>query len=171
VNDADAIERVRTDTWRDAYRGVVPDKVLDRLAYDATRRRAYMSALPADQFVLVAEGDGAVVGFCVGGRSRTPDDPFAGEVYAIYVLPEQHGRGIGRALLQRAAQELLDRGLASMLIWVLRENAPSRRFYERMGGVHLRDEDRELEDIRITESGYGWDDIRPLARAARPSSD
>jgi hypothetical protein len=58
-----------------------------------------------------------------------------------------------------------------MLIWVLRENAPSRRFYERMGGVHLRDEDRELEGIRITESGYGWDDIRPLARAARSSSD
>jgi len=145
--------------------------MLDRLAYDATRRRAYMSALPADQFVLVAEDDGAVVGFCVGGRSRAPDDPFAGEVYAIYVLPEQHGRGVGRALLQRAAQELLDRGLASMLIWVLRENAPSRRFYERMGGVHLRDEDRELEGIRITESGYGWDDIRPLARAARSSSD
>ena len=159
MDDADAIERVRTDTWRDAYRGLLPDPLLDGLGYDATRRRAQVAALPPHQFVLVAEDDGRVVGFCIGGRSRSPDDRFAGEVYAIYVLPEHHGRGIGRALLEAAAKELADRGFASMIIWVLRENAPSRRFYERMGGLHVRDEERELDGVRITESGYGWDDI------------
>ena len=170
VDDADAIERVRTDTWRDAYRGLMPDSLLDALGYDATRRRALMSALPPHQFVLVAEDDPEVVGFCLGGRSRTPDDPFSGEVHAIYVLPEHQGLGIGRALLQAGAKELVDRGFRSMIIWVLRENAPSRRFYERMGGRHVRDEERELEGVRITESGYGWDDIAPLAAAARESS-
>ena len=159
MDDADAIERVRTDTWRDTYRGLVPDSLLDVLGYDATRRRALMSALPGHQFVLVAEDDGAVVGFCIGGRSRPPEERFRGEVYAIYVLPERQSRGIGRALLEAAAKELADRGFGSMIIWVLRENAPSRRFYERMGGVHLRDEDRELQGARITESGYGWEDI------------
>lgn len=159
VDDADAIERVRTDTWRDAYRGLMPDSLLDGLGYDATRRRALMAALPPHQFVLVAEDDVAVVGFCIGGRSRTPDDRYAGEVYAIYVLPQQQVRGIGRALLQVAAKELVDRGFSSMMIWVLRENAPARLFYERMGGIHVRDEERELEGVRITESGYGWEDI------------
>jgi ribosomal protein S18 acetylase RimI-like enzyme len=159
VDDADAIERVRTDTWRDAYRGLMPDGLLDGLGYDATRRRALMAAMRPEQFVLVAEEDGAVAGFCIGGPSRTPDDPFSGEVYAIYVLPEHQGRGAGRALLEAATKELQGRGHRSMIIWVLRENAPSRRFYERMGGVHVRDEERELEGVRITESGYGWEDI------------
>jgi ribosomal protein S18 acetylase RimI-like enzyme len=170
VDDADAIERVRTDTWRDAYRGLMPDSLLDRLDYDATRRRALMSVLPPHQFVLVAEHEGEVVGFCIGGRSRTPDDHFRGEVYAIYVLPEHHGRGIGRSLLEAAARELLGRDLRSMMIWVLRENAPSRRFYERMGGHLIRDEERELDGVRVTESGYGWEDIAPLARSARGAS-
>jgi ribosomal protein S18 acetylase RimI-like enzyme len=170
VDDADAIERVRTDTWRDAYRGLMPDSLLDRLDYDATRRRALMSVLPPHQFVLVAEHEGEVVGFCIGGRSRTPDDRFRGEVYAIYVLPEHHGRGIGRSLLEAAARELLGRDLRSMMIWVLRENAPSRRFYERMGGHLIRDEERELDGVRVTESGYGWEDIAPLARPARGDS-
>jgi ribosomal protein S18 acetylase RimI-like enzyme len=159
VDDADAIERVRTDTWRYAYRGLMPDSLLDGLGYDATRRRALMSAMSPQHFVLVAENDGAVIGFCIGGPSRTPVDQFGGEVYAIYVLPEHHGRGAGRAMLEAARKELLDRGFTSMIIWVLRENAPSRGFYERMGGVHVRDEDRELEGVRITESGYGWEDI------------
>jgi len=170
VDDADAIERVRTDTWRDAYRGLMPDSLLDTLGYDATRRRAQISALPPHQFALVAEEAGEVIGFCLGGRSRTPEDQFGGEVYAIYVLPDHHGRGIGRSLLQAAAKELADCGFRSMIIWVLRENAPSRRFYERMGGRHVRDQERELEGVRITESGYGWDDIAPLAGSARLES-
>jgi L-amino acid N-acyltransferase YncA len=159
VDDADAIERVRTDTWRDTYRGLMPDALLDGLGYDATRRREVMSAMPSHQFVLVAENEGNVVGFCIGGPSRTPDDAFGGEVYAIYVLPEHHGHGGGRALLETAMTELVGRGFRSMIVWVLRDNAPSRRFYERMGGVHLRDEERELEGVRIIESGYGWEDI------------
>jgi ribosomal protein S18 acetylase RimI-like enzyme len=166
VDDAEAIERVRTYTWRATYRGLMPDALLDGLGYDATRRRALMGALPPHQFALVAEIDGAVIGFCLGGRSRTTD-PFRGEVYAIYVLPEHQGRGAGRALLEAGAKELVGRGHSAMIVWVLRENAPSRRFYERMGGRHVRDEERELEGVRITESGYGWDDIAPLARSAR----
>jgi ribosomal protein S18 acetylase RimI-like enzyme len=168
VDDADAIERVRTDTWRDAYRGLMPDSLLDGLDYDATRRRALMSAMPAQQFVLVAEDEGAVVGFCIGGRSRPPEERFRGEVYAIYVLPEHHGRGIGRAMLQAAAKELVGLGFPSMIIWVLRENAPSRHFYERMGGIWVRDEVRELDGVRISEAGYGWDDVGPLAAHVAP---
>jgi len=166
VDDAESIERVRTDTWRDAYRGLIPDAVLDRLDYDATRRRALMAARPAHQFALVAEDARDVIGFCLGGRARTTDERFLGEVYAIYVLPAHHGRGVGRALLRAGAKELVARGYPSMIIWVLRENGPSRRFYERMGGHHIRDEERDLEGVRITESGYGWEDIRPLAGSA-----
>jgi ribosomal protein S18 acetylase RimI-like enzyme len=166
VDDAEAIERVRTDTWRDAYRGLMPDSLLDGLGYDATRRRVLMAAQAPEQFVLVAEDDDAVIGFCIGGRSRPPEERHRGEVYAIYVLPEHHGRGIGRAMLQAAAKELVDRGFTSMMIWVLRENAPSRRFYERMGGTWVRDEERELDGVLITESGYGWADVGPLAAQA-----
>ena len=159
VEDADAIERVRTDTWREAYRGLIPNSLLNGLGYDATRRRAMMAVLPPHQFVLVAEDEGAVVGFCMGGSSRSPDTRFRGEVYAIYVLPENQSHGVGRALLQTAAKELVDRGLDSMIIWVLRENVSSRSFYERMGGAWVRDEERELEGKRVTESAYGWSDI------------
>ena len=164
-DDADAIERVRTETWRVTYRGLMPDAVLDRLGYDGSRRRRYMTAMRAEQFVLVAEHDGEMVGFCNGGPARDTDGAHPGEIYAIYVLPTHHGHGHGSALVRAGARELLARGLRGMVIWVLRENSASRTFYERMGGRYLeaRDEDREIEGTTVTESGYVWDDISALA--------
>ena len=118
--------------------------------------------------VLVAEDDGEVVGFVNGGRSRSADPAYPGEIYAIYVLPAHHGHGHGSALMRAGARELVARGWRAMVIWVLRENAPSRLFYERMGGTHLRDrdEDREIEGATIVEAGYAWDDVSALARRA-----
>jgi ribosomal protein S18 acetylase RimI-like enzyme len=165
-DDADAIERVRTDTWRATYRGLIPDAVLDRLGYDGSARRRHMASLSSDRFVLVAEDGGAVVGFCVGGPSRTEEPRYRGEVYAIYVLPSYQGRGHGAALLRAGFQECLARGWRAVLIWVLRENWPSRRFYERMGGRHLadRDEERDIEGVVVTEAGYAWDDVSAIRR-------
>ncbi len=162
-DDADAIERIRTDTWRYAYRGLMPDAVLDRLDYDATRRREAMRSPRPDRFVLVAEHDG-VVGFCIGGPDRFGVVAHP-ELYAIYVLPEHHGHGHGAALLRAGARELSSRGWTGMQVWVLRENAPARRFYERMGGRHLaaNDTEREIDGARVVESCYVWDDTTALA--------
>ena len=167
-DDADAIERVRTDTWRATYRGHMPDAVLDALGYDGSRRREQMSRTRPEFFALVAEHEGTVVGFCYGGPSRVTDPVHPGEIYAIYVLPELQGRGHGSGLLRAGAREVLARGWAGMLIWVLRENAPSRLFYERMGGRHLpdRDTERVIENATMIESGYAWDDVRALAARA-----
>jgi ribosomal protein S18 acetylase RimI-like enzyme len=161
-DDADAIERIRTDTWRDAYRGLMPDALLDGLSYDATRRRAAMRVLRPDRFVLVAEHDG-VVGFCVGGPERFGVVPHP-EIYAIYVLPAHQGHGHGAALLGAGARELVARGARAMQLWVLRENAAARGFYERMGGRHLthHDTERDIEGVRIVEACYVWDDIAAL---------
>ena len=171
-DDADAIERVRTDTWRATYRGLMPDFVLDALGYDGTRRREQMTAMSSDRFALIAEHDGEIVGFAYGGPSRSQDPAHLGEIYAIYVLPAHQGHGHGSALMRLGAREVRARGWRGMLIWVLRENDASRRFYEQMGGRHLRDRDtdREIEGVTVTESGYAWDDVSTLANRARGRS-
>lgn len=167
-DDADAIERVRTDTWRAAYRGHMPDAVLDGLSYDGARRRALMVAMPHERFALVAEHGREVVGFCLGGPARVSDGERRGEVYAIYVLPAHQGHGHGAALLRAGARELAERDLGGMIVWVLRENSAARRFYERMGGRYLAGADtmREIEGATVTESAYVWDDLAPLLARA-----
>ena len=64
----------------------------------------------------------------------------------------------------RVASALADRGMTAILIWVLRENAIGRGFYERLGGTAVRE--KQLEEFpgaeEHVEVGYGWTDTRPL---------
>jgi GNAT superfamily N-acetyltransferase len=115
--------------------------------------------------VFVAEEDGRVVGFASGGPARADAPNHEGELYAVYLLKEYQGRGIGRALFDAVVRMLLQRGMRSMAIWVLADN-PACGFYERMGGQRVYSRDEELQGVTLHEVGYGWDDISALAATA-----
>ncbi len=80
---------------------------------------------------IVVEDDGEIVGFADLGPER--EDDSIGELYAIYVLPETWGRGVGRTLMSEAVYRLRHAGFAEAVLWVLEENPRTRRFYELAG--------------------------------------
>jgi GNAT superfamily N-acetyltransferase len=164
ADDAEAIERIRYETWRATYRGLLPDALLERLQPNVERRRERLRSPASAQIDLVTEEGGAVVGYAFAGPERGDDTEYRGEVYAVYVLPEHQGKGHGRALLREATRELAGRGITTLLIWVLRENQIGRRFYERIGGRPVRE--KPLAEFPGAEDhvevGYGWKDTTAL---------
>jgi ribosomal protein S18 acetylase RimI-like enzyme len=164
VDDAEAIERIRVETWRATYRGLLPDALIDQLQPNVERRRERLRSLEPSELTFVAEEGTNVEGYALAGPERTHDPEYSGEVYAIYVAPAAQRKGHGRALIRECARVLASRGLTSMLIWVLRENQIGRGFYERLGGIPARE--KLLEEFpgsdEYVEIGYGWTDSRPL---------
>jgi hypothetical protein len=164
VDDAEAIERIRVETWRATYRGLLPDGLIDQLQPNVERRRERLRSLSPSELNFVAEEGTDVVGYAFAGPERSHDPEYAGEVYAIYVLPAAQGKGHGRALIRECARELAARGMTSLLIWVLRENQLGRGFYDRVGGRPVRE--KPLEEFpgaeEHVEIGYGWQDTTPL---------
>ena len=133
--DAEVLARVHVLTWRDAYRGLVPDDVLDSLSID--QRTKVWETILADQRLdahsWVAKSGRDVIGFVYAGRSRDEDTTEeVGEVFSMYVLPEHQRSGIGSALLEVASNWLFER-FRSARLWVLEDNAAGRQFYERSG--------------------------------------
>ncbi len=161
--DVGAIARVHLSSWQTTYRGLMPDQILDNLSF-SLRRDWWKNVLsdPRKMEVVVAEVYGRIVGFANYGVERENDPIYRGELYALYILKDYQKKGIGCALMKASAQGLLERGMCNMLVWVLSTN-PARGFYEKMGGVHLRDKPVNLGGFDLEESAYGWDDIHALA--------
>lgn len=127
--DAPAIGAIHVRAWQATYRGQMPDNYLDGLRPE-DRARVWKRVLVHPEpgtAVLVAERDGAVVGFAATGPSRNAHG--AGELYAINVDPAHVGQGIGRSLLERVVDYLTELGYAEAVLWVLPTNDNARRFY------------------------------------------
>ena len=164
--DARAITRVHIDTWRTAYAGIVPAEHLAGLSYER-REAVWVQILSRDepaQSNFVAEtGSGEIVGFAGGGPEREGDRVYRAELYAIYLLREHQRRGTGRRLARAVARGLLAAGFDSMLLWVLEDNHPARRFYESLGGEQVGRKTIEIGGADLVEVSYGLRDITGLA--------
>ena len=163
VNDAEAIESVRIATWKACYRGIVPwDAYLDDLSVQSSRvdqmRRAIDRADEGGRVVAVT--DSQVIGMGIAGPPE--DDQVQdgiGEIYAVYVLPEWQGRGVGRVLLDRLTASLRALGYRAAILWTLRDRHPTRRFYESNGWA-----------FDGTEATHDWHGLVHLVRYARDLS-
>jgi len=133
--DAEALGRIHVESWKVAYRGIMPDDVIARTDL-AFRTRLWTDRLATREWpVFVIETGGELVAFCHMVPSPDPgDDPkTVGHITSIHVLPQLRGRGHGRALLDRAFAEFRRRGYAEVTLWVLERNASARHFYEGLG--------------------------------------
>jgi len=155
--DARATATIRVHGWQAAYRGQLPDDLLDDLSVegDAIRFADHLRHLPPGRRLWVAEVDGEVVGFASTGPARDEDAHGAAEVYAIYVRPDLIGRGIGQRLLDHAVRDLADQGYREATLWTLVTNVPAQRFYERAGwradGASKQD---RLDRFELNENRY-----------------
>src|SRR5882724_2939642 len=80
VDDAEAIERIRVETWRATYRGLLPDGLIDHLRPNVDRRRERLRSLRSSELAFVADEGTDVLGFAFAGPERTHDLEYSGEV-------------------------------------------------------------------------------------------
>ncbi len=163
--DAHDMARVRVDTWRAAYRGIVPDGYLDSLSYEAFENLLSAILWKGNQapFAFVAENsDGQVVGVAMAGPVLDgQEEEYKGEIYVLYVLPDQQEQGYGRQLAQACALRLVEQSLTPIMLWTL-ALGPARAFYEKLGGRVVREKEEVYDGKLLTEVGYGWIDPEPL---------
>ena len=156
-DDRLAVSRVYEESWKHAYRGIIPQDYLDSIPEG---RWAANIDCPGWK-TLVCVDSGQIVGASSFCSSRLAEFAGWGEIVSLYLLPAHMGKGYGKALLEAAVRELNRMGYASLFLWVLEENQRARRFYERAGfapsGGYLDDTigGRDLREVRYVYSPPG----------------
>ena len=133
-DDGRAIADVHRTTSAATYSRWIPYDIDE---YDLEQHAAGFArgASAEGRHLTVAVEGEAVVGFATSGPARGDDVDGAGEVYAIYVHPERHSRGIGQALMADALGWLAAAGYPECILWVAEPSTRSRHFYEQVGFV------------------------------------
>ena len=162
-SDAEEMARVHVTSWRETYRGLLPDAFLARMSEPGFARR-FRRALtnPGDAVTLAAADRYGLVGYAQGGASRR-GVPGEAEIATLYLVREAQGAGLGRRLMIETARALAAQGATSLMISVLRDNLRARGFYEHLGGEPEAARQEPGPGGRLLfEVAYRWSDIRAL---------
>jgi ribosomal protein S18 acetylase RimI-like enzyme len=161
LTDAKGIAKVHVESWKTTYSNIVPADYLNNLTYES-REQIWINNIPNGGVYVAENNEGEIVGFSSGGIERSGKyKGFDGELYAIYILKEYQGQGIGTALVKPIINEIIRMGLNSVLVLVLEDNN-SRLFYEALGGKKVDTVEVQIAGKKLSELVYGWDDIRNI---------
>ena len=163
---------VHWKAWHEAYPGLVSAAYLEKLTLEKCERMAFAWR----DNIIVAKENGRVVGF-VGFGDRGEERPEMGEIFALYVLAEYYGKGVGRLLMEAGLEQL--RSYPRVCLWVLKENLRAIRFYQKCGfradGTEMESaavaaaEIRMVRDRGKTENGGNADAMFGDAQADQPA--
>jgi ribosomal protein S18 acetylase RimI-like enzyme len=135
-SDARGIVEVRVASWKVAYRGLLPDTLLDSLSVESREVNGRTRGIAEGVIqTLVYEEGAQIIGFVCFGASQDEDvgQRRVGEVYALYLLPAEWRKGRGTALMDKAIERLQQEGYIEITLWVLHNNERAKRFYEALG--------------------------------------
>ena len=164
VEDVPQVARVHVLSWQKSFEGVAPQAFLDSMNVEQ-RTKAFSERFGDEDYrMFVAEApDGAIAGFVDFGKARHELAGYDTELFAIYLLPELKGRGVGAELFKHGVRDLLARGFTAMYLQALKVS-PYKSFYEKMGGKIIGESIYKLGDEDYETVFYGWEDLSEICR-------
>jgi ribosomal protein S18 acetylase RimI-like enzyme len=131
ADDLALVRALADEIWHRHYPGIITGEQIDYMLADGYSEAALAHFVSASNAGLaIARHDGTAVGF-VAWRHRDADDTMRLE--KLYVLPECHGLGIGRALIEHVYAHARDRRCRMVELNVNRANTKAIRAYEHCG--------------------------------------
>ena len=130
--DVRQIAEILVEDWQKAYRGIMDDAFLDAMNVS---KRYEVEGKRYQKYVVAADGN-EILGYA--WLQAAEDGDADCEVIALYVRYSKRNNGIGKLLMQYAFSCFREAGRKKMIVWCLKKNYESRKFYVKMGGKEYR---------------------------------
>lgn len=135
--DIEEMAEIHAISKKEAYAGIIDDVYLNKSVNDKNYRLEQMLARYGTRNSIVAEQNGAVVGFIqwVFGDESSGLRYAMSEVCSLYIHPNYKGLGIGSLLLDRVKTLCKAADCKNMQLYCLEQNTSAIGFYKKHGGT------------------------------------
>ena len=157
--DIEQVAKILVDSWKIAYKDFIDKTFLQNLSLEEKIEKLKQEYKVREYTIARNKDTNEVVGVTRFGKRLDEPDRFTeydGEIDALYVKPGLLRKKIGSKLLLHAKESLKEQGNHKMIIWCLKENESSRKFYESMGGILIGEKMHNIGGKDYPLVGYGY---------------
>ncbi len=157
-DDSYNIAKLIVSGWQTAYKGLIEDKFLNSLSAETMAPNWERNILSQDEYsnIYVCEENNEIVGVIRFGKPTDNLESYNAEIHALYVEPTLKRNGIGSKLFECSKNYFIEKNKTNMIIWCLKDNIPSIKFYEKMGGTIVSTRKATVHNIEVEEVGLSY---------------
>ena len=152
--------KVSAQSWKESYNGIVNDDFLELINTESEINKKVdklKSVMNDGSRRFLLKCDNKYVGILRVRITKYDNYKDYGELGALYLLNSVKGKGFGKALFNKAIEELKDMGYGKMIIGCLSSN-PSNLFYKHMGSIFVGTNPITLPNGQLLEENlYTYD--------------
>ena len=131
-SDCKAIGELYAAAWKEGYKGLIPQHLLDALTPEKYEVRSRVNGFLDEGSFVAVEGE-RIVAHCHAREADEPKMRGWGEIHTLYTHPDCWRLGYGTAVLKRAEEWLIEQGFNDVYLYVLEGNERAERFYKAQG--------------------------------------
>lgn len=156
--DSYSIAKLIVESWQTAYRGLIDDNYLNTLSIPDRVIGWEKNILSQNKnnHIYVYEEDNKILGVIRFGKPDDESSNYNSEIHVLYVEPSLKRFGIGTKLFNFAKTYFVKQNTTNMIIWCLKNNLPSIKFYEKMGGSIVSSRKAFIHNIELEEVGLSY---------------
>lgn len=128
IADVEQMSHVVVSTWKVAYKGLISQAYLNKLTTEMYNERFKRQLYAKKLLFLVAEIQDTIVGML---QANIKNEIM--QIDMLYVLPQYHQQGVGKALLNKVVSDYI--GVEKVVLNVLDKNNAAKQFYKKQGFV------------------------------------
>lgn len=151
---------INIKTWYTTYEGILPKEVIDKCQTKTQERiEKEKKAIEENHNIYGMYVDNKLVGYASYGAARDEKYKGSGEIISCYILKEYQHHHLGRKVVIKILEDLIEEGYQTMITRCLVGN-PSNRFHASIGGKLVGQGTINLQGDEFAENIYYHKDIK-----------
>lgn len=152
------IAKLLVSSWQTAYKGLIADNFLNNMSVEimAEKWATNIETQNTTNNIYVYEENNKILGIIRFGKPDDASSNYNAEIHVLYVEPMLKRNGIGTKLFEFATNHFIKSETTNMILWCLKGNTPSIKFYEKMGGKIVSSRKAVINNIELEEIGLEY---------------